>query len=143
MTKRYFSSKGSVKPTSGVPSYFRGWKEWEEGDTLVGVYHSTYETEFKKQKQPNFRFKVLECNFKVTDKDGKTVDPVGKILTLNSAGQLNKFMKNVEIGMVVIVPYAGKRRGSEDDDTEYHTFDKEQMEAGWADEAEGEGEDAL
>lgn len=145
MTKRYFSSKGSVKPTSGVPSFFRGWKEWEQGDVFVGKYHSHYETEFRKQKQDNWRFEIIEANFEIKDKEGKVVpNPVGKILTLNSAGQLNKFMKaSVEVGMIVIVPYDGKKPGQEDDGTEYHTFDKTQMEAGWPDESESSAENDL
>jgi hypothetical protein len=118
--KRTF--KPTVVKSSNIPSLFRAWNDWEDGDYVVGVYHSMYETEFKKAPQKNWRIKVTDCNFKVNDKSGKLIDPVGKILTLNSAGQLNKFMAGVDIGMMVDITYGGKVADKNDPKTEYHTF---------------------
>lgn len=132
--KRRF--KPTVKRNTNVPSLFHGWKEWNEGDYVIGKYHSSFESEYRGQKSTNYRVEVLECSFTVTTKDGTVVDPVGEILVLNSAGQLNKLMEEVKVGMLVHVEYGGKKPGK--DGTLYHTFAT--LEAG---EAEGEDDEAY
>jgi hypothetical protein len=117
--------KRSFKPKyvqSSVPTLFRGWSDWKAGDYIVGKYHSMYETEYKKNKFPNFRIEVTDCNFKIKTKEGKIVNPVGQIIALNSAGQLNKFMAKIEIGMMVDITYGGMKEDKEDPDTKYHYF---------------------
>jgi hypothetical protein len=136
-TQRKRTFKPTVVRANNVASLFRSWNEWDEGDYVVGEYHSTYETTFKKAVQHNWRVKVTDCNFKCRDKEGKEINPIGKIITLNSAGQLNKFMKGVDIGMMVDVTYGGKQPDREDPTTEYHTFSN--LEAGYAEDvSEGE-----
>ncbi len=121
MKKRSFNAK-VVK--ANVPSLFRGWKEWQPGDYVEGVYHSMYETTYNKQIQFNWRIEVKDCNFKV-EKDGKLISPIGQILVLNSAGSLNKVMQESEIGWGVFVQYAGKVRNKKDptDKQLYHNFE--------------------
>ncbi len=133
--KRRFFKAEKVK--ANVPSLFRGWADWKEGEYVVGKYHSMYETVYKKATQFNWRIEVLDCNFQIRDKDGKKINPVGKILTLNSAGQLNKFMKDVPIGHGVEVVYGGMQADKADPDTEYHTFSK--IESGPLEEEEEQG----
>jgi hypothetical protein len=136
MTERKRSFKPTVVRANNVPSLFRAWGDWEEGDYVVGEFHSTYETVYKKAVQHNWRIKVTDCNFKCVNKEGEQINPIGKILTLNSAGQLNKFMKDVDIGMMVDVTYGGKQPDKNDPDTLYHTFSS--LEAGVAEEDAGE-----
>lgn len=120
--ERKRSFKPSVVKSNNIPTLFRAWSEWEEGDFVVGIYHSMYETEFKKAIQKNWRVQVTDCNFVIINKEGKRIEPVGQMLTLNSAGQLNKFMAGVDIGMMVDITYGGKQPDKKDPTTEYHTF---------------------
>ena len=132
--RRKFIGQVTEKKAS-VAALFRGWADYSEGDYVVGRYHSMYETEFRKQKQPNWRIEVLDASFKVQMPDGKMVSPVGKILVLNSAGQLNKALTKAKIGQIVDLTYGGKRAGKDDPDTKYHTFTD--ITVGWA---PGEGD---
>ena len=136
MTERKRSFKPTVVRANNVASLFRAWGDWDEGDYVVGEFHSMYETEYKKATQYNWRIKVTDCNFKCVDKEGNKISPIGKILTLNSAGQLNKFMKGVDIGMMVDVTYGGKQPDRDDPTTLYHTFSS--LEAGHAEDGAGE-----
>ena len=86
------------------------------------------------------RIKVLECNFKVEEKEtGKLVDPTGKTLILNGVGALNKFMEKVEESMLVEIVYGGKQPGK--DGTLYHTFTS--LQAGHAEEVDSGDVDDL
>lgn len=125
--QRFF--KPTIKAQSGGLAYFKGWKEWEAGNYVIGEYISSFETSFKGQTSTNYRIKVLECDFVVT-KDGQDLDPTGEILVLNGNGKLNKFMTDVKAGMLVEVAYGGKQPGI--DGTLYHTFDR--LEAGYSEE---------
>lgn len=116
-----------TKKTSEGPAFFKGWKLWKKGNYIVGEFISSYETTYKGQTTPNFRFKVLETNFKVEDDLGTLVDPTNKTLILNGVGQLTKFMRDVQPGMLAEIVYGGKEPGK--DGTLYHTF--ERLEAGW------------
>lgn len=121
MERKRFIGK-VVEKKASVSALFKGWGDWKEGDYVVGRYHSMYETEFRKKMQPNWRIEVLDCNFKIETKEGKMISPIGQIMVLNSAGQLNKVMEKTEIGMIVDLTYGGKRAGKDDPDTLYHTF---------------------
>lgn len=126
MERKRFIGK-VVEKKASVASLFKCWGDWKEGEYVVGRYHSSYETEYRKQKQPNWRIEVLDCNFKVVAKEGKSVNPIGQILVLNSAGQLNKVMAKAEIGMLLDLTYGGKRASKDDPDTLYHTFTEIQV----------------
>lgn len=133
MANRLFKPTVTKKTSSG-PAYFKGWKQWKKGEFIIGEYLSSYETTYRGQTSQNFRFKVLEANFKVQDDLGKLVDPTGKNIILNGVGQLNKFMKDVQAGMLAEIAYGGKEPGK--DGTLYHTF--ERLEAGWPSQVEEE-----
>lgn len=140
MTKRYFKPTVTKSSGNSDPAFFRGWKLWKANDTLIGQYIGSYETTYRGQTAQNFRIKVLECNFKVEEKDsGKMVDPTGRTLILNGVGALNKFMDKVEEQMLVEVVYGGKQPGK--DGTLYHTFTS--LQAGHAEEVESGDVDAL
>lgn len=124
----------TVRRNTNVPSLFRGWKEYSEGDFVYGKYHSSFESTYRGKTSTNYRIEVEDCNFYCEDKQGNQIDPVGKIIVLNSAGQLNKLMAEAQLGMHVHVEYAGKKPGK--DDTEYHTFSS--LEAGWVNKKEDE-----
>ena len=124
--KRRFTP--SVRATTGGPALFKGWKEWSQGNYVIGEFLSSFETTYRGQTSTNFRIKVLECDFTCTTKEGEEVDPTDKTLVLNAAGQLNKFMQDVKPKMLVEVVYGGKQPGS--DGALYHTF--ERLEAGYA-----------
>jgi hypothetical protein len=131
-TKRFFNP--TVKASTGGPAYFHGWKEWNEGNYIIGEFISSYETTYRGQVSTNYRVKVLECDFTVNHKEEGEVDPTGAVLVLNSAGQLNKFMEDVKQGMLVEVVYGGKKPGK--DGTLYHKF--ERLEAGYPEKAQEE-----
>lgn len=119
MGKRLF--KTTQKSAVGGPVLFRGWKEWKEGDYVIGEHIRSYETEYRKQMNPNWVIRVAEANFKIKNDEGKLVSPVGQDIVLNSAGTLNALMKKTPEGHMVEVVYGGKKPGREPD-TEYHTF---------------------
>ena len=132
MGKRLF--KSSVKADVGGPVLFHAWADWSEGHYVVGEYISSYESTYRGAVNQNFKVKVEDCNFTITNKEGREIDPNGQTIVLNGNGKLNKFFENVKIGMMVEVAYAGKKPGN--DGTEYHTF--ERLEAGYRD-----GEEAI
>lgn len=137
--QRYF--KPVVKAQSGGPAFFKGWKEWDAGNYVIGEYLSSFESTYRGQTSTNYRVKVIECDFTVT-KDGEELDPTGETLVLNGNGRLNKFMNDVKPGMLIEVAYGGKQPGQ--DGALYHTF--ERLEAGYADESsssEGDLNDLL
>ena len=83
-----------------------------------------YESTYNKQIQFNWRIEITDCNFTV-EKDGKHISPIGQILVLNSAGSLNKVMKDSKVGWGVFVQYGGKVRNKKDptDKQLYHNFE--------------------
>jgi hypothetical protein len=122
-TRRRFKPTVTGGGGNNGPAFFRGWKQYEEGDYVIGEYLSKYETNFRGAVSNNYRLKVLECNFSAETKDGELYSPEdleGQTLILNSVGQLNKFMDKVEVGMLVEVEYAGKKPGN--DGVMYHQF---------------------
>lgn len=131
--RKYFKPIVKSAATTG-PAYFKGWKEWEAGNYVIGEYISSYESTYRGQTSMNYRVKVLECDFTVT-KDGEELDPTGEVIVLNGNGKLNKFMEKVTAGMLVEVVYGGKQPGQ--DGALYHTF--ERLEAGHADDSVVQG----
>lgn len=118
--RKYFKPTVTATKGNSGPIYFRGWNDYKVGDYVIGEYLSSYETTYRGKTSPNFRIKVLECNFKVTNKEGKVVDPTNDAIVLNGNGRLNKFMEKVTPGMLVEIVYGGKQPGQ--DGTLYHTF---------------------
>lgn len=129
--KRLFTPTSS---NANVASLFKGWKEWKDGDYIVGELHSVYATTYKGKTSNNYRIKVLDCNFTVDEsKDSdKQISPVGKIFTLNPMGRVNKFMDGskdkpkIQVGQVIDLTYEGKHK-AEDGEVYHHC----KIEAGW------------
>ena len=96
--KRTFKVK--KKLTKGQTNY-RKWDEWENGDVLIGTFVSQGEDKYQK---PNWEIKVEDAQF-VDHKLGKKL--LGKSLTLNSCGQLDKAMEKVEEGEMLQITYNG------------------------------------
>ena len=102
MAKRIFRT---TKTLSGVKSEYRAWKEWDEGDVLVCTLTGTSQNRKNKSKK-DWIVKVEEVFFS-DKKEEKRLK--GKILTLNTAGQLDKGMEQVEIGDMVQITYNGSK----------------------------------
>ncbi len=101
--KRVFRTK---KVLSGVRSEFRAWKEWDEGDTLVAKLMGSSPNRKNKSKK-DWLVEVVEAFF--ADKaEMKRLKP-GTRVTLNSAGQLDKGMEQLEDGTMFQVVYNGSQ----------------------------------
>ena len=99
--KRTFKTK---KVLSGVRSEFRAWKEWDEGDVLVCKLIGSSPNRKNKSKK-DWLVEVIESFF--ADKtEQKRLKP-GVRVTLNSAGQLDKGMEQIEEGAIVQITYNG------------------------------------
>jgi hypothetical protein len=122
-TRPAFKRQLNITKQGGmIPTLFRGWKDWKAGDALMAEFVSTKMTTYQGKPCPNHICKVLECNFQVS-KDGKMVNPTGELLTLNSAGTINKLLETAEKGMVFQFVYEGKKRGTDPKDFQlYHNF---------------------
>lgn len=103
MEKRKFKTKRVV---SGVRTEYRAWKEWAEGDTLVCKLIGTSQNRKSKIKK-DWIVEVIEPFFE-DKKEQKRLKP-GTRLTLNTAGQLDKGMQQVEMGAVIQVTYNGSK----------------------------------
>lgn len=99
--KRVFKTK---KVLSGVRSEFRAWKEWDEGDTLVFKLLGSSPNRKNKSKK-DWLVEVVEAFF--SDKTEQKRLKTGTRLTLNSAGQLDKGMEQLELGAMAQVVYNG------------------------------------
>ena len=101
--KRVFKTK---KVLSGVRTEYRAWKEWDEGDTLVAKLLGSSPNKKNKSKK-DWLVEVVEPFF--ADKaEMKRLKP-GVRLTLNSAGQLDKGMEQLEDGAMFQVVYNGSQ----------------------------------
>lgn len=98
MPKRTFVSK---KKLSGTRCTYRAWKDWEEGDYLIGTFKGTKTDNYDK---PNYLVQVEEAEF-ANKKESKKL--IGQVIGLNSAGSLDKAMENVVEGDMVQVLYNG------------------------------------
>lgn len=99
--KRKFIAR---KVLSGVRTEYRAWKEWDEGDVIVFKYLGSSPNRKNKSKK-DWLVEVVEV-FLADKKEEKRLKP-GTRLTLNSAGQLDKGMEQIEEGTVVQVTYNG------------------------------------
>ena len=104
--KRVFKKKGRLSKVRGL---FRKWEEWDKGDSLVGKFISKGKDQFG---NPSWSFEVIQADF--ADDSGAKFE--GKVITLNSAGFLNKAMEDedgelkVEAGEAVEITYNGKEK---------------------------------
>lgn len=90
-----------ARQVSGVSSTYRKWAEWSLGDVFVGKYLATKIDAYGKN---NYTFQVEEAFFK----DKKlAASLIGKNLTLNANGMLDKAMEQVEFGTFVQIEYGG------------------------------------
>jgi len=86
------------RPLNG-PKTYKAWKEWQEGDYVVGKFVATSIDKFKKT---NWHLELIEYKFK----DGTKL-PENKVLGLNSTALLDKVMEGVTIGEVLQIDYDG------------------------------------
>lgn len=101
--KRTFKT---TKVLSGVRSEFRAWKEWDEGDVLVFKLLGSSPNRKNKSKK-DWLVEVIEPFF--ADKAEQKRCKPGARLTLNSAGQLDKGMEQLEDGAIAQVTYNGSQ----------------------------------
>lgn len=99
--KRKFKTR---KVLSGVRTEYRAWKEWDEGDVLVAKLLGSSPNRKNKHKK-DWLVEVLEASF--ADKAEMKRLKAGTRLTLNSAGQLDKGMEQLEEGALFQVQYNG------------------------------------
>lgn len=97
--KRVWKKKGSVVNAGGA--MYRPWGQFSEGDILVGQYVAQKTDQYDK---PNWHIKVEEA-FTKDKKFQKEV--IGKVFGMNSAGKLDKGMRELEIGAFIQVEYKG------------------------------------
>lgn len=100
--RRTFKTK---KVLSGVRTEYRAWKDWDEEDVVVGELIGTTPNRKAKSKK-DWIIKVVEAFFS-DKKEQKRV--MGKTLTLNTAGQLDKGMEQVEMGTLIQITYNGQK----------------------------------
>lgn len=131
MPKRTFVTK---KKLSGVKTEYRAWKEWDEGDVIIAKLVGTSQNRKNKTKK-DWIFEVEEAQF-ADKKAAKALS--GKTVTLNTAGQLDKGMDQVEIGEIVQITYNGQKemQGGEYEGQMAHTMEVELVEE------EGSGEES-
>lgn len=101
MEKRKFKT---TKVLSGVRTEYRKWSDWDEEDTLVFKLLGRSQNRKNKTKKDCI-VEVIEPFF-ADKKEEKRFAP-GVRATLNTAGQFDKGMEQVEIGGVVQVVYKG------------------------------------
>lgn len=123
MAKRTFVTK---KKLSGVKTEYRAWKDWEEGDVIIAKLVGSSPNRKNKSKK-DWIVEVIEAMF-ADKKEMKRV--VGKTLTLNCAGQLDKGMEQAEMGDAVQVTYNGQveMKGGEYEGQMAHTMEVELVE---------------
>lgn len=92
-------SKFQFRQVKGSKVY-KGWKDWLEGDVLIGVFKGTYVDKFKKT---GYDIEVIETQFQ----EGEDLN-AGTILGLNAMGSLDYKMEDVEEGSVIRLEYTGK-----------------------------------
>jgi hypothetical protein len=118
--KRTFTTK---KKLSGVKTEYRAWKEWDEGDILIGKLVGSSQNRKNKSKK-DWMLQVEECEFS-DKKEEKRLR--GKTVTLNTAGQLDKGMEQVDEGQLVQITYNGSKemQGGEYEGQMAHTMEVE------------------
>lgn len=101
--KRVFKTK---KVLSGVKSEYHAWKEWEEGDTLVAKLLGSSQNK-KNRNKKDWLVEVVEPMF--SDKAQNKRLKEGTRVTLNSAGQFDKGIEQIQIGDMFQVTYNGSQ----------------------------------
>lgn len=101
MAKRKFKTKEKL---SGTKTEYRAWDSWTEEDEVIGTLIGSTKNRNNPTKK-DWLMKVEEANF-ANAKEAKAL--VGKTLTLNSAGMLDKGMELLEKGELFKVTYNGK-----------------------------------
>lgn len=101
MAKRVFKSKKKLSNTMCV---YRKWNEWDVGDILVAKFVKEVTDKYDK---PNWIVQVEEAFF-VDKKLGAKLK--GQMLGLNSNGELDRSMKEVEAGQMIQIEYKGMER---------------------------------
>lgn len=82
---------------------YRRWKEWEEGDYVIGKF---VDQEIDNYRKPSYIIEVEEVDF--LDEEAMEKWKPGARAGLNSNGLLDSIMaKKVEIGDVIKVEYGG------------------------------------
>jgi len=87
------------KEVSGAREY-RGWRDWSEGDFVIGIYTEDGEQDSDYGIQLWFDIEVEESNFNFDTKSGKR-------LRLNGNGALNPKMEMINHGTKVKVQFDG------------------------------------
>jgi len=137
MEKRKFKTK---KVLSGVKSEYRAWKEWDEEDTLVCKLIGTSVNRKNKSKK-DWIVEVVEAFFS-DKKEQKRFKP-GTRVTLNTAGQLDKGMEQIDIGGLVQITYKGsaEMEGGDYEGQMAHTMEVVEVEEDSGDEDTEEAEE--
>ena len=117
--KRKFD-KVKRKVLTGGKTEYRAWKDWKEGDRLVCKLVAKQKNKKYKNKV-DYVVEVLEVEF-ASGKEQKRIEKAER-LTLNSMGQLDKAMKNVEEGDEIEIIYNGMNtiEGGDWEGSESHT----------------------
>lgn len=124
MAKRVFKTK---KVLSGVKSEYRAWKEWDEGDVLICKLVGTSQNRKNKSKK-DWIVEPIDAFF--SDKKEQKRVLAAKRITLNTAGQLDKGMEQIEQGDMVQITYNGSKEmeGGDYEGQMAHTMEVEQVE---------------
>ena len=83
----------------GGSRVYKGWKDWEEGDYVIGKYEELYEDNYGKN---GYAIRIEETNIEDSGFDR------GSLFGANACGSLDFKMETVNIGQVVKLVYAGK-----------------------------------
>lgn len=100
--KRVFKTK---KKLAGGKTEYRAWNEWDEGDVIIGKYVGSSQNR-KNATKKDWIVEVVDCQF-ADKKEAKRL--LGKTVTLNCAGQLDKGMNAAELGDLVQITYNGQQ----------------------------------
>ena len=123
-TKRVFKTK---RVLSGVQTLYKAWKEWEEGDILIFKLVGTKQNRKAKNKV-DWIVEVVEAQF-ADPKENKRLKPGTKV-TLNTAGQFDRGMQELEVGDYAQVMYNGQQemQGGEYEGQMAHLMEVTEME---------------
>lgn len=117
-TKRVFKT---TKVLSGAQTQYRAWKDWDVGDVLIGTLKGTSKNR-KNVNKVDWIVQVEDAQF--SDK-AAAKKVIGKTLTLNCAGQLDKGLEQIEFGEMFQVTYNGAKemKGGPHSGKEAHTME--------------------
>lgn len=132
--KRTFKTK---RVLSGVKTEYHKWGDWSEGDTLVGKLLGTSPNKKNKSKK-DWIVEVVEPFF-ADKKQNKRLKPGTKV-TLNTMGQFDKGMAQLELGDMFQVVYNGFKEMEGGDYAGENAHLAEVTEVGYEDEESDEEE---